>query len=186
MEKFAGYGFNKSHAAAYSLLAYHTGWLKVHYTAEFFCANMTVEMDDTDKLKVLFEDAKKNFGMDFEAPDINRGRYRFEPVTDKVIRYGLGAVKGTGQQAIEAIVAAREGRGEGPQGGTRGPFTSLFDFCVRVDRSKINKRTVDALIKAGAFDALNQHRAALSASLDRASTSRPQHWPMSTRVACST
>jgi DNA polymerase-3 subunit alpha len=168
MEKFAGYGFNKSHAAAYSLLAYHTGWLKVHYTAEFFCANMTVEMDDTDKLKVLFEDAKKNFGMDFEAPDINRGRYRFEPVTDKVIRYGLGAVKGTGQQAIEAIVAAREGRGEGPQGGTRGPFTSLFDFCVRVDRSKINKRTVDALIKAGAFDALNQHRAALSASLDRA------------------
>jgi DNA polymerase-3 subunit alpha len=89
-------------------------------------------------------------------------------VTDKVIRYGLGAVKGTGQQAIEAIVAAREGRGDGPQGGTRGPFTSLFDFCVRVDRSKINKRTVDALIKAGAFDALNQHRAALSASLDRA------------------
>src|SRR3990167_5603932 len=168
MEKFAGYGFNKSHAAAYSLLAYHTGWLKVHYTAEFFCANMTVEMDDTDKLKVLFEDAKKNFGMDFEAPDINRGRYRFEPVTDKVIRYGLGAVKGTGQQAIEAIVAAREGRGEGPRGSDSGPFTSLFDFCVRVDRSKINKRTVDALIKAGAFDALNQHRAALSASLDRA------------------
>ena len=129
---------------------------------------MTVEMDDTDKLKVLYEDAKKNFGMDFEAPDINRGRYRFEPVTDKVIRYGLGAVKGTGQQAIEAIVAAREGRGEGPRGSTSGPFTSLFDFCVRVDRSKINKRTVDALIKAGAFDGLNLHRAALSASLDRA------------------
>ncbi len=168
MEKFAGYGFNKSHAAAYSLLAYHTGWLKVHYTAEFFCANMTVEMDDTDKLKVLYEDAKKNFGMDFEAPDINRGRYRFEPVTDKVIRYGLGAVKGTGQQAIEAIVAAREGRGEGPRGSDSGPFTSLFDFCVRVDRGRINKRTVDALIKAGAFDSLSLHRAALSASLDRA------------------
>ncbi len=98
MEKFAGYGFNKSHAAAYSLLAYHTGWLKVHYTAEFFCANMTVEMDDTDKLKVLFEDAQKNFGMTFEPPDVNRGNYRFEPVTDKVIRYGLGAVKGTGQR----------------------------------------------------------------------------------------
>ncbi|MGJ7495931.1 DNA polymerase III subunit alpha [Variovorax sp. RT4R15] len=159
MEKFAGYGFNKSHAAAYSLLAYHTGWLKVHYTAEFFCANMTVEMDDTDKLKVLFQDAVKNFGLTFEPPDVNRGRYRFEPVTDKVIRYGLGAIKGTGQHAIDAIAAARE---EG------GPFKSLFDFCVRVDRTRINKRTVEALIKAGAFDALQQNRASLSASLDRA------------------
>jgi DNA polymerase-3 subunit alpha len=105
MEKFAGYGFNKSHAAAYSLLAYHTAWLKVHYTAEFYCANMTVEMDNTDKLKVLYEDAVKNFGLRFEPPDVNRGSYRFEPISDKVIRYGLGAVKGTGQQAIEAIVA---------------------------------------------------------------------------------
>lgn len=168
MEKFAGYGFNKSHAAAYSLLAYHTGWLKVHYTAEFYCANMTVEMDDTDKLKVLYEDAVKHFGMTFEPPDINRGNYRFEPVTDKVIRYGLGAVKGTGQQAIEAIIAAREGQGVGPQGATRGPFKSLFDFCVRVDRTRVNKRTVEALIKAGAFDALQLNRAALVASLDRA------------------
>ncbi|TPG26972.1 DNA polymerase III subunit alpha [Variovorax guangxiensis] len=159
MEKFAGYGFNKSHAAAYSLLAYHTGWLKVHYTAEFYCANMTVEMDDTDKLKVLFEDATKNFGMTFEPPDVNRGRYRFEPVTDKVIRYGLGAVKGTGQLAVEAIVKARE---EG------GPFTSLFNFCVRIDRQRINKRTVEALIKAGAFDAIQQNRASLVASIDRA------------------
>ena len=158
MEKFAGYGFNKSHAAAYSLLAYHTGWLKVHYTAEFFCANMTVEMDDTDKLKVLYEDAVK-FGITFDPPDVNRGTHRFEPVTDKVIRYGLGAIKGTGQQAIDAIVAARN------QGG---PFTSLFDFAVRVDRSRINKRTVDALIKAGAFDSLHMNRAALSASIDRA------------------
>ncbi len=168
MEKFAGYGFNKSHAAAYSLLAYHTGWLKVHYAAEFFCANMTVEMDDTDKLKVLFEDARKNFGLSFEPPDVNRGRHRFEPVSDTVIRYGLGAVKGTGQQAIEAIVAAREGRGDGPRGSTAGPFASLFDFCVRVDRTRINKRTVDALIKAGAFDTLERNRAALSASVDRA------------------
>lgn len=158
MEKFAGYGFNKSHAAAYSLLAYHTAWLKVHYTAEFFCANMTVEMDDTDKLKVLFEDGLK-MGMTFEAPDVNRGNYRFEPISDKAIRYGLGAVKGTGQQAIESIVKARE---EG------GPFTSLFDFCVRVDRSKLNKRTVEALIKAGAFDSLQLNRAALIASVDRA------------------
>jgi len=158
MEKFAGYGFNKSHAAAYSLLAYHTGWLKVHYTAEFFCANMTVEMDDTDKLKVLYEDALK-FGLSFDPPDVNRGRHRFEPVSDKVIRYGLGAIKGTGQQAIEAIVKARE---EG------GLFKSLFDFCLRVDRSRLNKRTVEALIKAGAFDSLHMNRASLSASIDRA------------------
>ena len=158
MEKFAGYGFNKSHAAAYSLLAYHTGWLKVHYTAEFFCANMTIEMDDTDKLKVLFEDALK-FGMSFDPPDVNRGSHRFEPVSDNVIRYGLGAIKGTGQQAIDAIVKARE---EG------GPFTSLFDFCVRVDRSRLNKRTVEALVKAGAFDSLQRNRASLAASIDRA------------------
>ena len=168
MEKFAGYGFNKSHAAAYSLLAYHTGWLKVHYTAEFFCANMTVEMDDTDKLKVLYEDAVKHFGMSFEPPDVNRGVYRFEPVTDKIIRYGLGAIKGTGQQAIEAIVAAREGRGEGGRGTTAGPFTSIFDFCLRVDKARMNKRTVEALIKAGAFDSIHQNRAALVASIDRA------------------
>ncbi|MBC5784986.1 DNA polymerase III subunit alpha [Ramlibacter sp. USB13] len=159
MEKFAGYGFNKSHAAAYSLLAYHTGWLKVHYTAEFYCANMTIEMDNTDKLKVLFEDAVKNFGMTFEAPDINRGTYRFEPISNKAIRYGLGAVKGTGQSAVEAIVAARE---EG------GPFKSLYDFCCRVDRTRINKRTVEALIKAGAFDSLQMNRAALVATIDRA------------------
>jgi DNA polymerase III subunit alpha len=158
MEKFAGYGFNKSHAAAYSLLAYHTGWLKRHFTAEFFCANMTIEMDNTDKLKMLFEDATNHFGLTFEPPDVNRGVYRFEPVSDKVIRYGLGAVKGTGQQAVEAIIAARQD----------GLFTSLFDFCARVERSKINKRTVEALIKAGAFDSLHLNRAALLASVDLA------------------
>ena len=164
MEKFAGYGFNKSHAAAYSLLAYHTAWIKVHYTAEFFCANMTVEMDDTDKLKVLFEDALK-FDITFEPPNINRGNYRFEPISDRQIRYGLGAVKGTGEQAIEAIVAAREGRGPTSEAG---PFTSLFDFARRVERSRINKRCVEALIKAGAFDTLQLNRAALVASIDRA------------------
>ena len=159
MEKFAGYGFNKSHAAAYSLLAYHTGWLKRHFTAEFFCANMTIEMDNTDKLKMLFEDATNHFGLTFEPPDVNRGLYRFEPVSDTVIRYGLGAVKGTGQQAVEAIIAARE---------DGGLFTSLFDFCARVDRSKINKRAMDALIKAGAFDSLHLNRASLAASLELA------------------
>jgi DNA polymerase-3 subunit alpha len=158
MERFAGYGFNKSHAAAYSLLAYHTAWVKVHYTAEFFCANMTVEMDDTDKLKVLYEDALK-MGMTFEAPNINRGTHRFEPISDKTIRYGLGAIKGSGEQAIEAIVAARE---------SGSAFTSLYDFSRRVDRSRLNKRTVEALIKAGAFDCLDLNRASLLASVDRA------------------
>jgi len=158
MEKFAGYGFNKSHAAAYSLLAYHTAWLKVHYTAEFFCANMTVEMDNTDKLRLLFEDARK-LGMAFESPDVNRGVYGFEPVNDTMIRYGLGAIKGTGQQAIESMVAARA---EG------GAFTSLFDFCIRIDRTRLNKRCLEALIKAGAFDALQRNRAALVASIDLA------------------
>jgi len=158
MERFAGYGFNKSHAAAYSLLAYHTAWLKVHHTVEFFCANMTVEMDNTDKLKVLFEDAVK-MGLAFEPPNINRGGHRFEPVSNNVIRYGLGAVRGTGQQAIESIVAARQAGGD---------FTSLFDFCVRIDRTRVNKRSVEALIKAGAFDDLDLNRASLVASIDRA------------------
>ena len=158
MEAFAGYGFNKSHAAAYSLLAYHTAWLKVHYPAEFFCANMTVEMDNTDKLKVLHADALR-MGMAFEPPDVNRGHHRFEPVGDRMIRYGLGAIKGTGEQAIAAIVAARE---------VGGAFTSLYDFCVRVDRTRLNKRTVEALIKAGAFDSLHRNRASLLASVDQA------------------
>jgi DNA polymerase-3 subunit alpha len=151
MEKFAGYGFNKSHAAAYALLAYHTAWVKTHCTAEFYAANMTVELDNTDKLKLLIEDAKQ-FGVAFEAPDVNRGTYRFEPVSDSVVRYGLGAIKGTGQGAIEAILAARN---EAP--GQR--FSSLFDFAARVDRQRVNKRVVEALIKAGAFDALHADRA---------------------------
>jgi DNA polymerase-3 subunit alpha len=149
MEKFAGYGFNKSHAAAYSLLAYHTAWIKVHYTAEFFAANMTIELDDTDKLKVLRDDAMR-FGITFDAPNVNEGVYRFEPAPGtagrKRIVYGLGAIKGTGQGAIEAIV---ESRTEG------GPFKSIFDFAARVDRKRINKRVVEALIKAGAFDTLH-------------------------------
>ena len=155
MEKFAGYGFNKSHAAAYSLLAYHTGWLKVHFTAEFYAANMTVEMGDTDKLKVLLGDAKL-FGIRFEPPDVNHGTHRFEPVSNKVVRYGLGAVKGSGQGAVEAIVEART---EG------GPFRSFFDFCARIDRKRVNKRAIDALIKAGAFDAIHPDRASLVASV---------------------
>jgi len=158
MEKFAGYGFNKSHAAAYSLLAYHTAWIKVHCTAEFFAANMTIEADDTDKLRVLLNDAK-TFGIEVQAPDVNKGVHRFEPVSDKVVQYGLSAIKGTGQGAIEAIVKARA---EG------GAFTSLFDFCARVDRQRINKRVVEALVKAGAFDALHPDRACMLASVSLA------------------
>ncbi len=158
MEKFAGYGFNKSHAAAYALLAYHTAWLKVHYLAEFVAANMSVSIDDTDKLKVFYDDAVQ-LGIRFEPPNVNTGTYRFEPVADKVVRYGLGAIKGTGQGAIEAIVQARD---------AGGPFKSLFDFCCRVDRSRINKRVVEALIKAGAFDAVEPDRARLLASISLA------------------
>jgi DNA polymerase III subunit alpha len=158
MEKFAGYGFNKSHAAAYALLAYHTGWLKVHFPAEFYASNMSVEIDNTDKLKVLIDDAKQ-FDVEFEPPNVNRGTYRFEPIDAKRVRYGLGAVKGTGQGAIEAIVAARE---EG------GAFGSLFDFCARVDRQRVNKRAVEALVKAGAFDALHAERASVLASISLA------------------
>jgi DNA polymerase-3 subunit alpha len=155
MEKFAGYGFNKSHAAAYALLAYHTGWLKVHFPAEFYASNMSVEIDNTDKLKVLIDDAKQ-FSVEFEPPDVNRGIYRFEPIDAKRVRYGLGAIKGTGQGAIEALVAARE---EG------GAFRSLFDFCARVDRQRVNKRAVEALVKAGAFDALHPERSQVLASI---------------------
>ncbi len=159
MEKFAGYGFNKSHAAAYALLAYHTAWAKVHYPAEFSAANMSVALDDTDKLKIFHDDAVANLGLEFDAPDINAGTYRFVPIGDRRVRYGLGAIKGTGQGAIEAIVAARD---------AGGAFTSLFDFCNRVDRSRINKRTVEALIKAGAFDRLGAERSALLASVNLA------------------
>ncbi|BAN22678.1 DNA polymerase III subunit alpha [Caballeronia insecticola] len=160
MEKFAGYGFNKSHAAAYALLAYHTAWLKAHHPAEFMAANMSLAMDDTDKVKILFEDCIAN-GMKVLPPDINQSAYRFEPVAEadgkrsKTIRYGLGAVKGSGQNAIEEILRARED----------GPFTDLFDFCERIDRRVVNRRTVEALIRAGALDALHANRAQLLASV---------------------
>ncbi|MBP8144301.1 MAG: DNA polymerase III subunit alpha [Inhella sp.] len=158
MEKFAGYGFNKSHAAAYSLLAYHTGFIKVHHTAAFFAANMTIESDNTDKLRVLLGDARA-FGLDFQPPCVNRSEWRFVPLSKTLISYGLGAVKGAGRGAVEALVRARQ---EG------GAFKSLFDFCARVRGNMVNKRVVEALIKAGAFDALNPSRERLLASLELA------------------
>ncbi|NTX31586.1 DNA polymerase III subunit alpha [Burkholderia pyrrocinia] len=160
MEKFAGYGFNKSHAAAYALLAYHTAWLKAHHPAEFMAANMTLAMDDTDKVKILFDDCVVN-NLAVLPPDINQSHYRFEPVAEadgkrsRTIRYGLGAVKGSGQNAIEEILRAREEKA----------FTDLFDFCERIDRRVVNRRTVEALIRAGAFDSLNANRAQMLASV---------------------
>jgi DNA polymerase-3 subunit alpha len=165
MEKFAGYGFNKSHAAAYALLSYHTAYLKVHHTAAFMAANMSLAMEDTDKIKILVEDSIEVCGLTMLPPDINESHFRFMPegapksVTGKQvkqIRYGLGAVKGSGQGAIEAIVAARK---EG------GPFKDLFDFCKRVDRKQINRRTIESLIRAGAMDCFKVDRAVLLATV---------------------
>ncbi len=167
MEKFAGYGFNKSHAAAYALLSYHTAYLKAHHPAAFMAANLSLAMDDTDKIKILVEDALEVCGLTLLPPDINLSDYRFTPVGDppsvtkkKVmqIRYGLGAVKGSGQGAIEAIIAARR----------EAPFTDLFDFCKRVDKRQINRRTIESLIRAGAFDCFNVDRAILLASVSYA------------------
>ncbi|MGB9149973.1 MAG: DNA polymerase III subunit alpha [Burkholderiales bacterium] len=154
MEKFAGYGFNKSHAAAYALVAYQTAYLKAHFMACFMAANMSSMMDDTDKVKILHDDCVNN-KISILPPDINLSNYRFEPVDDQAIRYGLGAIKGTGQSAVESIVRARE---EG------GVFKDLFDFCRRSDKRLVNKRTVESLIRAGAFDSVNPHRASLLAS----------------------
>ncbi|MBA5687972.1 DNA polymerase III subunit alpha [Rugamonas apoptosis] len=165
MEKFAGYGFNKSHAAAYALLSYHTAYLKAHHPAAFMAANMSLAMEDTEKVKILVEDAIDICGLTILPPDINQSQFRFTPdgpppsVTGKKvtqIRYGLGAVKGAGQNAIEAIIAARE---------AGGPFVSLFDFCKRVDKKQINRRTIESLIRAGAFDGLGIDRAILLASV---------------------
>jgi DNA polymerase-3 subunit alpha len=154
MEKFAGYGFNKSHAAAYALVAYQTAYLKAHYPAAFLAANLSAVMDDTDKVHQLYEDAVAN-GLQVLPPDVNASHYRFVAVGDKQIRYGLGAIKGTGESAINAIVEARGGGG---------PFRDLFDFCRRVDKRVVNRRVLEALIRAGAFDGIDSHRARLFAS----------------------
>jgi DNA polymerase-3 subunit alpha len=157
MEKFAGYGFNRSHAAAYALLAYQTAYMKAHHGAAFMAANLSLVMDDTDKVRQFHEDALAN-GLAVLPPDINASDYRFMPVDAKTIRYGLGAVRGTGESAIGAILEARKA----------GPFTDLFDLCRRVDKRTVNRRAVEALVRAGAFDALEKNRASLLASVGRA------------------
>ena len=155
MEKFAGYGFNKSHAAAYALIAYQTAYFKAHHAAAFMAANLSLVMDDTDKVRQLRDDAIAQ-GLTVLPPDINASNYRFEPVDAKQIRYGLGGVKGTGEHAIAAIVAARESGGR---------FKDLFDFCVRVDKRVVNRRAIEALIRAGAFDSIDPRRATLNNSV---------------------
>ncbi|TRZ98812.1 MAG: DNA polymerase III subunit alpha [Rhodocyclaceae bacterium] len=154
MEKFAGYGFNKSHAAAYALVAYQTAWLKRHHPAAFAAATLSSEMANTDKVQFFYKDAIDN-GLVFLPPDINHSGIRFRPVDGKTIRYGLGAIKGTGESALSVILKAR---GEG------GPFSDLFDFCRRIDKRVVNRRVVEALIRAGAFDSIDDHRAKLLAS----------------------
>jgi DNA polymerase-3 subunit alpha len=158
MEKFAGYGFNKSHAAAYSLVAYQTGWLKRHHPAAFAAATLSSEMANTDKIQFFYKDAIDN-GLVFLPPDINHSGIRFRPVDARTIRYGLGAIKGTGEAALSVILKARDG-GDKPGGA----FRDLFDFCRRIDKRVVNRRVVEALIRAGAFDAIDDHRAKLLAS----------------------
>ncbi|AAZ96811.1 DNA polymerase III, alpha subunit [Thiobacillus denitrificans ATCC 25259] len=155
MEKFAEYGFNKSHSAAYALVAYHTAWLKAYYPAEFMAATMSSEMSDTDKVRIFYEDCRAN-GLTMLPPDINLSGYRFDPVSRTEIRYGLGAIKGSGEAAIGAIVAER---------GANGPYKGLFDLARRVDKRYLNRRVLEALVKAGAFDSLSDHRASLMASI---------------------
>ncbi|MBP5987004.1 MAG: DNA polymerase III subunit alpha [Azonexus sp.] len=144
MTKFAEYGFNKSHTAAYAVVTYHTAWLKAHHCAAFMAATMSSDMDNTDSVKIFYEDTIAN-KVKVLGPDVNASNYRFEPVDRGTIRYGLGAVKGTGEQAVNVILKARE---------ADGPFKDLFDFCKRCDKRMVNRRTIEALIKAGAFDCI--------------------------------
>ncbi len=155
MTKFAEYGFNKSHTAAYAVVTYQTAWLKAHHCSAFMAATMSSDMDNTDAVKIVYDDAIAN-KLTVLGPDVNASEYRFTPVDRQTIRYGLGAVKGTGEQAVNVILRARA---------ADGPFKDLFDFCRRVDKRMVNRRTIEALIRAGAFDTLDDHRARLMASV---------------------
>ncbi len=165
LEKFAGYGFNKSHAAAYALVAYHTAYLKAHYPAAFLAATMSADMNNTDNIHSFFDDCAPN-KVEVLPPDVNQSGYRFMPLNNSQMLYGLGAIKGTGLAAIELIEAARE---------ADGPFKDLFDFCNRLDLRKVNKRVIESLIRAGAFDKLEPNRAALLAAVGMAVTAAEQN-----------
>ena len=155
MEKFAGYGFNKSHSAAYALVSYQTAWLKQHYPAPFMAAVMSSELQNTDKIVIFIEECRA-MKLRLELPDVNVGDYLFTVDERNTIIYGLGAIKGLGEGPIENIIAVRS---------SGGPFKNLFDFCARTDARKVNKRALEALIRAGAFDQLGVDRAILMASL---------------------
>ena len=158
LEKFAGYGFNKSHAAAYALVSYQTAWLKTHYPAQFMAAVLSSDMDNTDKV-VMFLDEARAMDLTVLAPDVNASAHMFEAVDASTLRYGLGAVKGVGRGLCEAIVVERD-RG--------GVYADLLDFCRRVDPAKLNKRALEALVLAGALDHLGPNRASLMAQLPEA------------------
>jgi len=164
MEKFAAYGFNKSHSVAYSLLSYQTAWLKTHYPAEFMAAVLSSDMDNTDKVTLFFEDAKEQ-GITILPPNINHSQYKFTADSQGQIIYGLGAIKGVGEAALDVICAEREAHGE---------FIDLFEFCQRIDLRKANRKVLEALIKSGALDTFNQDRAVLLAFLDKALKSAEQ------------
>ncbi|MBL4239909.1 DNA polymerase III subunit alpha [Vibrio fluvialis] len=165
VEKFAGYGFNKSHSAAYALVSYQTLWLKTHYPAEFMAAVMTADMDNTEKVVGLVDECMR-MGLKVLPPDINSGLYRFNVDDSGAIVYGIGAIKGVGEGPIEVILEARN---------KGGYFKDLFDFCARIDIKKVNKRVIEKLILAGALDRLGPHRAAMMASLDDAVKAASQH-----------
>jgi DNA polymerase-3 subunit alpha len=158
MEKFAGYGFNKSHSAAYALISYQTAWLKAHYPAAFMAAVLSADMDNTDKIVHLIAECR-DMQLRVVPPDVNRSHYRFTVQSDDTIVYGLGAIKGVGQAAIEGMLAERE---------ADGMFADLFDLCRRVDLRKMNRRVLDALIRAGALDSMGETRATQHANLDQA------------------
>ncbi|WLQ17442.1 DNA polymerase III subunit alpha [Hahella aquimaris] len=165
VEKFAGYGFNKSHSAAYALVSYQTAWLKCHYPAPFMAAVLTADMQNTDKVVTLVEECRR-MKLDLVLPDVNNSSYTFTVDDKNRIVYGLGAVKGLGEGPVQSILDARE---EG------GPFRDLFDFCQRVDLRRVNKRALEALVRSGAMDKLGPNRARMMASINEAVRRADQH-----------
>ena len=165
MEKFAGYGFNKSHSAAYALVSYQTAWLKAHYPAPFMAAVLSADMDNTDKVVNLIEECR-HMQLEVVAPDINRSGYAFTVEGDATVVYGLGAIKGVGEAAIEVMIQERL---------ANGPFASLPDLCRRVDSRKVTRRVYEALIRCGALDKLGDNRAGLMQQLPEALKSAEQH-----------
>ncbi len=170
MEKFAGYGFNKSHSAAYALVAYQTAWLKAHYPAAFMAAVLSSDMDNTDKVVSLLEEVRR-IKIDLLPPSVNQSQYSFTIIDDKTICYGLGAIKGVGESAIEIIINERE---------ENGSYSDLFDLCKRVDLRKANRRVLDALTRSGSMDKLGAGRSTLAHNLAKAISLAEQHSQNST------